>query len=146
MILSCDVWEGKLLLTQPHGLPGQHKDVFTANATLVHAVLLLCRRREGNTMQVHEPLGEHGAQRVGPQWELACLDVVQLEGVVCEAKDQQRGHAWHKDKCMHVQQEGWEGGVVLYRIEVEDVHPLMVIRHHKPLVVGAYGCACCHSW
>jgi hypothetical protein len=35
--------------------------------------------------------------------------------------------------------EGREGGVVLYCVEVEDVRPLMVVRHRKPLVVGAYG-------
>ena len=146
MILSHDEWEGKLLLTQPRGLSGQHKDVFTADTTLVHTVLLLCRGREGDTVQVREPLGERGAQRAGPQWELACLDVVQLEGVVCEAEDQQRGRARCKDEHVHAQWEGWEGGAVLYHIEVEDVRPLMVVCHRKPLVVGAYGCACCRSW
>ena len=89
MILSRNEWEGELLLTQPRRLPEQHKEVFTANAAFVHAVLLLRRGREGDTVQVRDPLGEHGTQRAGPRWELARLDVIQLEGVVCKAEDQQ---------------------------------------------------------
>ena len=140
MILSRDEWEGKLL-TQPRGLPEQHKDVFTADAALVHTILLLHRGCEGDAMQVREPLGERGAQRAGPRRELARLDVVQLEGVVCEAEDQQRGRARCKDKRMRALREGREGGVVLYHVEVEDVrpHPLMVVRHREPLAIGAYG-------
>jgi len=42
--------------------------------------------------------------------------------------------------------EGREGGVVLYHVEVEDVHPSMVIHHREPLAVGAYGHACYRSW
>ena len=89
VILSRDEWEGELLLTQPCGLLEQHKEVFTADATFVHAVLLLCCGREGDAVQVCDLLGERGAQRTGPWWELAHLDVVQLEGVVCKAEDQQ---------------------------------------------------------
>ena len=42
--------------------------------------------------------------------------------------------------------EGREGGVVLYHVEVEDVHPSMVIRHREPLAIRAYGHACYRSW
>ena len=66
VILSRDEWEGELLLTQPCGLPEQHKEVFTADATFIHTVLLLRRRHKGDAVQVCDLLREHGAQHTGP--------------------------------------------------------------------------------
>ena len=143
----------ELHLTQPRGPPEQRKDVLTAAsaaAALVHAILLLRRGRERDAehgvVQVREPLGERGAQRAGPRRELARLDVVQLEGVVCKAEDQQRGRARRKGERVRALREGREGGVVLYRVEVEDVRPSVVVRRREPLAVGAYGHACYRSW
>jgi len=42
--------------------------------------------------------------------------------------------------------EGWERGVVLYCVEVEDMHPSVVICCCEPLAIEAYGHACYCSW
>ena len=144
-------WRSELHLTQPRRPPEQRKDVLASvAAAVVHIIVLLCRRRERDAehgvVQVGKPFWERGAQRAGPRRELARLDIVQLEGVVCKAEDEQRGRGGREGERVHGLREGGEGGVMLYRVEVEDVRPSVVIRRREPLAVGTYGHACDRSW
>lgn len=148
-------WRSELHLTQPRRPPEQRKDILTFVAAadpvaLVHIAALLCHGRERDAehgvVQVRESFWERGAQRAGPRRELARLDIVQLEGVVREAEDEQRGRSGREGERVRGLREGGEGGVMLHRVEVEDVRPSVVVRRREPLAVGTYGYACDCSW
>ena len=133
---------GELHLTQPRRAPEQRKDVLAA--TPVHIFRRHGRERdaEDGVVQVREPLRERGAQRTGPRRELARLDVVQLEGVVGEAEDEQRRRARREGEGVRGLGKGREGRVVPHRVEVEDVRAHVVVCRREPLAVRAYGHAC----
>lgn len=95
---------------------------------------------------MRKPFGERGAQCARPWRELARLDVVQLEGVVCEAEDEQRGRARGEGYRVRGLRERGKGRVVLYCVEVEDVRPSVVVRRCEPLPIGAYGHARDRGW
>lgn len=110
-------WRSELHLTQPRRPPEQRKDglapvaaAAAAAAALVHITVHLCRGRERDAehgvVQVRKPFWERGAQRAGPGRELARLDVVQLEGVVREAEDEQRGRGGREGERVRGLREG----------------------------------------
>lgn len=133
----------ELHLTQPRRPPEQRKDVLTA-ALVFHIFRgRRCERdAEDGIVQVSKPLGQRTAQRTGPRRELARLDVVQLEGVIGEAEDEQRGRVRRESEGVCGLGEGREGRVVLHRVEVEDVRAQVIICRSEPLAVWAYGHAC----
>jgi hypothetical protein len=77
---------------------------------------------------------------------LTRLDVVQLEGVVREAENEQRGHARREGKRVRELREGGERRVVLHCVEVEDVRPSVVVCRREPLPVRTYGHARDRGW
>src|SRR6266851_8461333 len=88
----------------------------------------------------------HSAQDHGGNWHI--LMSYNLRVLFAKPRISSEGALSAKTSaCVrHALREGQEGGVVLYHVEVEDVHPSMVVHHREPLAVGAYGCVCYRSW